>query len=642
MLSLNILADTVAPSLFYPLIMAVFSAFCLMAVGIFFIANRRCCKKSKKDDPESVLLKQRLAVEQKKMAKYKFAIPSADHPQFNPIFQQENNEIAKEVKESYKLIGNTSTLFCTDKKTTIMIQNLDLSSNNAKLENDLNFADNNISQKSSLPKDISLEHGKKSTRQEMQNSDKPIQNKNSDGNIGRKQYPHDKNAMFEQNELRNTSSRFKELFFNRWIERNSKHEVCEPSPAQSSNNLSYGEVDSILTSVSRMDSQRVQRLKETQFYRKILVPTDEYCESDLSDDSIETGVIDEIIAEKINKDEDHFNLTHDEIMQIVTSKSKENQHKSEKMKEGRHNDGSCLLNANSVEKDSAVLKDDRKNKEKKSDKKISVKRGDKESNYNKTKLKSERTKQSRCFNETLPLGLRTDTSLPQGSRAKLNALRYTEKCSESLFRVIKPSANCALDESNLTQSEFKTHSETTLEKSDSVVSQLNNDQSELRIEEYNNSELTLASSYFSRPNTLKLKRRNTDLEISLDSMNNNEIKSLKSTNKFNNDHSCSSSSSSSSTTSWKELSERQKANKSCSCSETTDHLTHDTQTTHEKTPKQSWIKRNKKETRLELNESTLSELKLNTTLSSLNSFTKKSSKFSRSKIVKTKRPKPPR
>ncbi|XP_065672749.1 repetitive organellar protein [Hydra vulgaris] len=618
-------SDTVSPSLLYSLVMAVFSAFCLMAVGIFFISNRRCCKKNKKDDPESVLLKQRLAVEQKKMAKYKFAMPSADHPQFNPIFQQENNEIAKEVKDSYKLFGNASTTFCTDKNKTIMIQNLNFSSNDPN-----NIPNNKVPYPNNIPKAKVPNNencSKENLTEDVLIHDNFINNDNTKNiTTGSNQHCQQKklNRPKENdvNDLKNTSSRLKELFLNRWIERSERNDASKQSPVHSSNNLSYGEVDSILTSVSRMDPQRVQRLKESQFYRKILVPTDEYCEGDLSEDSIETTAIDEIIAEKLNKDHDHFNLTHDEIMQYITSKSKQEPHKDDTKCD--KNQGCFIIN-NSIEKKSVDTENDRETIKTK----IPVKKTIKESSLI-TKKKMDDKRQSRHSNDILYLQniQRSRTGLE--SKAKLRALRYSEKHCESLFRVIKPTANGVLNESNLTQSE----NETALEKTDSNLSKSSNDLSELS--KNKNSEITLETTYYSRPSTLKLKSRNTDLEITLDSMNNNETKSLK-TYKSSNDNSCSSSSSS--TTSWKELSEKQKAKKSCNCSEITDN----TQITHESLTKASWLKSCNKETsRLELNESTLSELKINTTLSSVNSYSTSTNKFSRPKIIKTKRPKPPR
>ena len=88
-------------------------------MAAFLISNRKCCKQRPNKDVETAVLKQRHANEQKRLSNYQFKFPFGDHPSFTSIMQQEENEIAEEVKESYKSISlsiNKPIICCPEHK----------------------------------------------------------------------------------------------------------------------------------------------------------------------------------------------------------------------------------------------------------------------------------------------------------------------------------------------------------------------------------------------------------------------------------------------------------------------------------------------------------------------------------------------
>jgi len=334
-------ADGIGTAVLYPIIAAVFSTFCILSIVGFLLSNRKCCKPKHKD-AESTILKQHLVAEQKRMSKYHFKFPLGDHPSFTSCMQQEENEIAEEVKECYKSISlniNKPIICCPQHKMSYTYNPKEICTLSHTLKSQdtiihcLNEQDEVCHQE--IPTKLSDESlttvltNKSARNVKLVESEgltfieKNVEKQDPDPTKGHINTLESKINLFTPSEIELVDD-IKSLYFKKWLQQAEvlQHELNSESVYNFERlDLSYDDIESILTSISRMDSGRVKKLKETKFYQNLLnnmeVPPLENIEDDNSIDSIDLNELDEYISSKTGQQEKHLSLTHDEIMNAL-------------------------------------------------------------------------------------------------------------------------------------------------------------------------------------------------------------------------------------------------------------------------------------------------------------------------------------
>ena len=272
------------------------------------------------------------------MTSYKCKFPFIDHPSCTSIMQQEENDIADEVKELYSKISRDISkpiICCPEKKASYCYDPKSPPLNSTDSEQKLNFNDrklmidkvlrsinrslcdqenldtasvheiasealqkiaNSPFDKRSVvqcnefdydPQTVeyidslgsgqklidSLENGQVVTlndsldnedendeiaHQHIKSSSKYLQTNKASKNL------------FTESEIHNTAD-IKSLFFEKWMKQagDKPDEISEES-IHKDVSISYDDVDSVLTSISRMDSSRIKKLKNTRFYKKMV------------------------------------------------------------------------------------------------------------------------------------------------------------------------------------------------------------------------------------------------------------------------------------------------------------------------------------------------------------------------------------
>lgn len=282
------------------------------------------------------------------MAGYKCKFPFIDHPSCTSIMQQENNEIADEVKEVYSKISTdiSKPIICcpekkasycynpkspstvssasdcgsekinyTERKQTIdkVIQSINrtLSDNenvdttsvheiaaealqkiaNSPYEkrhiqcNEFNYDAHTYGYTDSLEVrtklNDSLDDGENGDNND---GDNQVDNRVND-DVNQRTLPHScvipsptrspqmiksSKNLFTESEVHNAID-MKSLFFEKWMKHaGDLDEASEESINLKDASISYDDMDSVLTSISRMDSNRMKKLRNTRFYRKMV------------------------------------------------------------------------------------------------------------------------------------------------------------------------------------------------------------------------------------------------------------------------------------------------------------------------------------------------------------------------------------
>ena len=572
-------------------------------MAAFLISNRKCCKQKPTKDVETAVLKQRHANEQKRLSNYQFKFPFGDHPSFTSIMQQEENEIAEEVKESYKSISlsinkpiiccpehkmsykyNPKTMYSSTESTVQNCKEIPESYEKKHVEYHNNESANSFSKDSLERSSISNKSGneaKESVRNIktfhvpdrtllpsiLQNQDyQPIlladgrrkvgpgshdiinsdrtgilvsendeeNNDKSIENIFKKTNEvKEKKNFFTPDEIANADD-IKSLFFKKWLTRAGNRDLNELQSESSVKfdgfDISYDDVESILTSISRMDSNRIQRLKDTDFYQNIIAnippPPVEMMEEDLSVESVDPDKLDKIVFDKTDGQvQKTLSLTHDEIMRSVVG-----------------NNDDAIFNALNIHIDNldSIKRNCGNNEEEHLDKTVenkllnddAIKKTDNQVDDN-TIMAPERkanAESSQIIHENFEK--KKETKNENDFR---NACQYLERSrieSESLFRVVAQSESLFrvvnnakiaqkkssrftdnsikndLSDSDITKSVESSENERSDFDSDQVVDHTGNFDTTL--------DQTIDCSYtsnISRPCTLDLRSRNTDLTL---------------------------------------------------------------------------------------------------------------------------------
>lgn len=546
-------SESLGPAILYPIIASVFSAFCIISIAAFLLSSRKCCKQRRYDDPESALLKERLLKEQKRMSGYKFKFPFGERPLFSSVMQQEQNDIAEEVKESYKSIStnvNKPIICCPNKKTSYVYDPKELGSSSKHSLKEAHCKSNQKTPRhGNIEKDSNakrLNSPYKCTENELIDS---LEKKLPRSNKKQKTRSSEKKAkkkFFTESEIENTED-LKSLFFNKWI----RHTDSGKPPDLSSELHSYhfkhdsscDDVESVLTSISRMDSCRMQKLRDSKFYQKLISQMDTISavDSPFEEDNMEPEIINEIIVTKTGKRQTNQNLSHDEIMQVAIG------------------DGNVAEESNP--NDNVLISSKNYN--------------DVESVYTSTNLVGEENKNNIPTAKEL-----TDRKIIQhiikSNRNATHSRGNLDERSDSLFKIVRPYiSGGSLSESKQTPSDlFKsTRDDNELQESDITKSQIiqkiiqvkNRKKSYLEVTHSDSEIESSTKSKFAphptltRPKSLDLKRKNTDLkiEVHFDSTNSKKLPK-KSSNESIDEHSSSCSSRSSSITTWQEIDENMK------------------------------------------------------------------------------------
>lgn len=571
-------------------------------MAAFLISNRKCCKRKPTKDIETAVLKERHANEQKRLSNYQFKFPFGDHPSFTSIMQQEENEIAEEVKESYKSISlninkpiiccpehkmsykyNPKTMYSSTessvKKSKEMTESyrnkyvedqnkksansfvrdsLESSSLSNKIGNEANESVRNIKtfhvpdrtllpsilqnqdyQPIFLADDIQVSPGSHGiidsnrtgilvSENDERNNDKSIENIFKKTNKVK-----EKKNFFTPDEIANAAD-IKSLFFKKWLTRAGNRDLNELQSESSVKfdgfDISYDDVESILTSISRMDSNRIQRLKNTDFYQNIIAnippPPVEMMEEDLSVESVDPDKLDKIVFDKTDGQvHKTLSLTHDEIMRSVVGKNDSAIFNAL----NKHIDNLDSINQNcgnndKEHQDKAVenkFSDD--NAKKKSDNQVDDKpvmtperKANAESSQNMHE-NVEKNKKSKNEND-----FRNACQYLEGSHIESESLFRVVAQSESLFRVVSNAKIAQRKASRITDKSIKndlSESDITkvLESSENERSDFDSDQVVDHTENFDTTlDQTIDCSYssnISRPCTLDLRNRNTDLTL---------------------------------------------------------------------------------------------------------------------------------
>ena len=590
--------ESIEPTVLYPIIASVFSTFCVLSVAAFLISNRKCCKQRPNKDVETAVLKQRHANEQKRLSNYQFKFPFGDHPSFTSIMQQEENEIAEEVKESYKSISlsinkpiiccpehkmsykyNPKTIYSSTESTVQTCKEIPESHEN-KHDNESpnSFLKDSLESSSILNK--SGNEAKESVRNIktfhvpdrtllpsiLQNRDyQPILladnrkvspgshvtinsnvtgilvsengEKNNDKSIENifkktKEAKENKN-FFTSDEIANAGD-IKSLFFKKWLTRAGNRDLNELHSESSVKfdgfDISYDDVESILTSISRMDSNRIQRLKDTDFYQNIIAnippPPVEMMEEDLSVESVDPDKLDKIIFDKTDGQvHKTLSLTHDEIMRSVVGSNDNaifnalNKHIDNLDSINRNcgnNEEKHLNNTveNKLSNDNAIKKTDNQGND------SAIMTLGRKANAERSQIMHENVeKNQKTKNEN---DFRMVCQYLERSHIESESLFRVVAQSESLFRVVNNADIAQRKASRITDNSIKndlSESDITkaLESSENERSDFDTDQVVDHTGNFDtNIDETIDCSYtsnISRPCTLDLRSRNTDLTL---------------------------------------------------------------------------------------------------------------------------------
>ena len=584
----------------------------MLTIAIFLLTSRRCCKH-KKQDPESAILKERLVTEQRRMSKCQLKFAMSDHPVFRSILQQEDNDIAEEVKESYKQISSNvhdSIICCPDIKQSYIYNPQKLSS----AQNVTNIVFDYISKSTKSIQEALKSNGDNCLVDRTSNADLDFDKDyvkepslvnsfscaksfSKSSKVNNKQIKSEEHVILDnfiaktlapcleetlkraegeivvEERLKSGGKRhknfltkseihkiddLKSLLFNKWIEETAESKNVENSEIgtlYTEHDLSYDDVESILTSISRMDSCRIQRLKESTFYQKLLSQMDPIPgEDEVSNESIDPVALDEIINSKLGS-RNNLNLTHDELMQVVID-GEDSKVATEQMK----------ATSNKQDIDDNIIAEDHLAGKIVVNKTSLIEGNIKESLY--SKKDKDEIEDINYIND------------------KNHNNKQMDANSESLFKIIRSlktpdygdlSYNNQLDESTLTLSYVSDLSKELVELEESDISDFET-RSEMTgtsktsvydfsgYESSNTTEssrdISINTSYASRPSSLALKRKHTDLFSSDDEDKDGteNVNSSKMENKYYIDSSYTSSSSSRlpSITTWQEIYESKK------------------------------------------------------------------------------------
>ncbi|XP_066919552.1 serine-rich adhesin for platelets-like isoform X1 [Clytia hemisphaerica] len=336
--------------LLYPIIGSILTALVIIAVVAFILSNRKCQKRSPKDT-ESQILKEKLEQEKKRALNTSLVYSTMQgKPVYTSITQQEENEIAEEVRECYKTISNNVNLpieCCAngysyipksqypDKEPEIMLNK----SGNPESHGESTFRSNTENQNIDLESDFdndslfSFHQNEDNLWQDHQNMDN-VQNSNFqqhgeykneyDSNHSLSDCKDDENipesissrseVYPECNSRKNTVTNSR---ISTWVksdeDRVSEEFDNRDFSTKTNFDFAYEDDESVLTSVSRMDRRRIEKLRDTEFYRNL--QQNDRKALNLSLDSIDFDNIDSTINTPIFGNTKR-SVSHEEIVSV--------------------------------------------------------------------------------------------------------------------------------------------------------------------------------------------------------------------------------------------------------------------------------------------------------------------------------------
>ena len=122
-------------SLLFPIAGSVLTIIIIIVIAISFIVSHRKKLRRTPKDTESKILKQKLHQEKRRAMNTSLVYTTTNKPIFASVTQQEENEIAQEIRECYKNISDTVNrpiLCCPDEKTTYAYQPASASKKNSE------------------------------------------------------------------------------------------------------------------------------------------------------------------------------------------------------------------------------------------------------------------------------------------------------------------------------------------------------------------------------------------------------------------------------------------------------------------------------------------------------------------------------
>ena len=275
----------------YPIIGCVVSAVCLIGIVVFILSRHKCRKRTPKDT-ESEILKQKHNQDKKNAASTSLAFYNLEEkPIYTSITQQEDNEIAEEVRESYKNISQNvdRPIVCcpNDKSSYSYFPRLyaqDQEVNNGKVaENKLQEPVDNLEidfDNDSLASQPITNIEEQSSRQGCRETNEAdhsemMSEKRSEDTIARDIHREITSESSITDWINSDANSKPSSFDDRKPNNNDNnknfHSLIEQHNVSSKTNfdMNFEEVESILTSVSRMDRKRLEKLKNTEFYKDL-------------------------------------------------------------------------------------------------------------------------------------------------------------------------------------------------------------------------------------------------------------------------------------------------------------------------------------------------------------------------------------
>ena len=316
------------------IIAGVLSGLSIITIASVYFSQKCCAPK--RQNTEALVLKKRLLMEQKNLANHKCKFPKIEHPSCTSIMQQEENDIAEEVKEIYSKIATDISkpiVCCPDKKTLYCYNprvappsvssdsecsKIKYSERKLMIDKVIQSINRNLGEHDNLDtlsvheiasealKKIANCHKRNSTprqsdigsssecspnrrafvegiegprrnnenedNEEEQGQEKKVEQERTDHR--HKDVKVSSRNLFTESEIQNASN-MKSLFFEKWMKATGESDGEGVGNGSDESihkdiSISYDDVDSVLTSISRMDASRVKRLKNTRFYKKMI------------------------------------------------------------------------------------------------------------------------------------------------------------------------------------------------------------------------------------------------------------------------------------------------------------------------------------------------------------------------------------